>query len=211
MESRKRLLKRSRLYLILDKKTIGRQSPAAVAGKIKNTGINIIQLRDKSGDKAQILKEASLVRKALLKTKTLFIINDYLDIAKIADSDGVHLGQRDTSIEIARRILGKGKIIGISCHNLKQALDAQKRGADYIGIGPIFKTPTKPQYKAVGLRLIKEVKNKISIPFFAIGDINKDDLSKVLLSGARRVAICRAILKAKNPLFTASYFSKALH
>lgn len=211
MKSRKRLLKRSRLYLILDKKTIGRQSPAAVAGKIKDTGINIIQLRDKSGDRAEILKEASLVRKALLKTKILFIINDYLDISKIVDSDGVHLGQRDTSIEIARRILGKGKIIGISCHNLKQALDAQKRGADYIGIGPIFKTPTKPQYKAVGLRLIKEVKNKIRIPFFAIGDINKDNLRKVLLSGVRRIATCREILKSRNPYLSARYLSKALN
>lgn len=211
MESRKKLLKRSRLYLILDKKTIGRKSPAAVAGKIKDTGINIIQLRDKSGDKAAILKEALLLQRVLLKTATLFIVNDYLDIAKIADSDGVHLGQCDSSIEIARRILGKDKIIGISCHNLKQALNAQKRGADYIGIGPVFKTPTKPQYKATGLKLIKKVKNKIKIPFFAIGDINKDNLSKVLSSGAKRVAICRAILKAKNPLLTAGYFSKALH
>lgn len=211
MESRKKLLKRSRLYLILDKKTIGRKSPAAVAGKIKDTGINIIQLRDKSGDKAAILKEALLLQRVLLKTPILFIVNDYLDIAKIADSDGVHLGQCDSSIEIARRILGKDKIIGISCHNLKQALNAQKRGADYIGIGPIFKTPTKPQYKATGLKLIKKVKNKIKIPFFAIGDISKYNLSKVLSSGAKRVAICRAILKAKNPLLTGSYFSKALH
>src|SRR3989338_8695577 len=160
MESRKKRLKKSRLYLILDKKTIARGSPAVVAGKIKNTGIDIIQLRDKSGDKAQILKESSLLQKSLLKTKTLFIINDYLDIAKIAHSDGVHLGQCDTSIEIARKILGKDKIIGVSCHNLKQALNAQKRGADYIGIGPIFKTPTKPEYKAIGLRVIKQLKNK---------------------------------------------------
>ena len=210
MESRKKLLKRSRLYLILDKKTIGKGSPAAIAAKFKDTGINIIQLRDKSSDKAATLKEAFLLQKFLLKTRTLFIVNDDLDIAKIVDADGVHLGQCDSSIEIARRILGKDKIIGVSCHSLKQALNAQKRGADYIGIGPIFKTPTKPQYKAAGLKLIKEVRNKIKIPFFAIGDINKDNLSKVLSSGASRVAICRAILKAKNPLLRARYFSKAL-
>lgn len=200
MNLKKKLLKKSYLYVIIDKKTLGNRSIFNLATKIKNSRypIDIIQYRDKESEKDTIIKNASSLGKLFLDTKTIFIINDYLDIAKIVGSDGIHLGQYDISIEIARRILGKDKIIGVSCHNLREAQKAQSEGADYISIGPIFSTPTKPEYKAVGLDLIKKIKEKICIPVFAIGAINENNLTKVISQGIKRIAVCRAICKAKD-------------
>jgi thiamine-phosphate pyrophosphorylase len=212
MKSKRRLLKESRLYLIVDKKISGRRPISDIVDKIKYCGIDLIQLRDKESKKEDILKEAFILQKLLLHTKTLFIVNDYLDVAKIVGSDGLHLGQLDTSIELARGILGPDKIIGVSCHNLKQALAAQKRGADYIGLGPIFPTPTKPEIKkGIGLSLIKELRAKIKIPFFVIGNVNPNSIDKILLFGAKRLAICRAILQAKDISLAAKYFYNKLH
>jgi len=210
MNSRKTLLKESRLYLIIDKKISGQNSIFDIVSRLSGSGTDIIQFRDKGSKKEDILRNAFLIRRLLLKSKNLFIINDYLDIAKLVDSDGVHLGQCDTPIEIARRILGKDKIIGISCHNLKQALQAQTKGADYIGIGPIFATPTKPKYEPIGLDLIKVLKKKIKIPFFVIGDVNLNNINRVLSAGAERVAVCRAILQAKNMSSAIRDFSRLL-
>jgi thiamine-phosphate pyrophosphorylase len=232
MRLKKKLLEKSYLYVIVDKK-IGRNQPLSSIVKrmkllglkpevseaeylsghnlsvplrarflgresIKYCGADIIQYRDKESKKEDILKNAFLLQKSLLNTKCVFIINDYLDVAKIVNSDGIHLGQDDVSIEIARKVLGRDKIIGISCHNLKQAFAAQKRGADYIAIGPVFATSLKPEYKPIGLNLIKELKAKIKIPFFAVGGINQSNINEVRAFGAERVAVCRAILCPHN-------------
>lgn len=200
MNSKKKLLKKSCLYAIIDKKISGSRSISNIANKIKKSQalVDIIQYRDKESKKETIIKNAQGLRKLLLNSKAIFIINDYLDIAKIVRCDGVHLGQGDIPIETARRILGKDKIIGLSCHNLKQAIKAQTKGADYISIGPIFPTPTKPEYKAVGLSEIKKIKEEIGIPAFAIGGINENNLKEVLLQGIERIAVCRAVCEAKN-------------
>lgn len=198
MKSKKELLKKSRLYLIIDKKTCGQKGLLEAATKIKNLAPDIIQLRDKISAKAAILKDAYSLRQLLAKSKTLFIINDYLDIARITDADGIHLGQEDCSIKLARKILGKDKIIGLSCHSLKQAIEAQKQGADYIGIGPIFKTPTKPATSPIGLKIIRKIGRKLKIPFFAIGGIDKNNIKKVVAFGAKRVAVTRAADQARD-------------
>lgn len=212
MKSKKKLLKKSLLYLILDRKQAGSSfSLYSIARKIKDSDIDIIQFRDKISKKEIIIRDVFTLRKLLSGSKAIFIVNDYLDIAKIVDSDGVHLGQQDMSLKVARKVLGPDKIIGISCHNLKQAFAAEKGGADYIGIGPLFPTPTKPEYKAIGLKTIKKLKNKIKIPFFVIGDINLSNIEKVVSSGARRVAVCRAILNARNIPFAVRRFSTVLH
>ncbi|MDP3731546.1 MAG: thiamine phosphate synthase [Candidatus Omnitrophota bacterium] len=211
MSWKKRLLKESRLYVIVDKTVSGRRPIFNIVNNIKDTGAGIIQLRDKESKKESILKEAYKLRQLLTGTKTIFIINDYIDIAKIADSDGIHLGQNDLSVHTARQLLGKDKIIGVSCHNLNQAIRAQKNGADYISIGPIFSTPTKPEYKAVGLDLIKKVKKAMHIPFFVIGGINEHNITSVMSEGIKKVAICRAICRAKDILFTIKKLSKILH
>ncbi|MBU3958625.1 MAG: thiamine phosphate synthase [Candidatus Omnitrophica bacterium] len=189
MNSKKKLLEKSGLYVIIDKE-VWRRRPKFSDTKIKDLPVDIIQLRDKISDKETVLKDALRLRRALSNTGIIFIINDYLDIARLIDSDGVHLGQDDLPIGIARRLLGKDKIIGVSCHSLKQAKSAEVQGADYISIGPVFSTPTKPEYKPVGLGLIREISQKIKIPFFAVGGINEKNIGKVLDAGAKRIAVC---------------------
>ncbi|MDD5108971.1 MAG: thiamine phosphate synthase [Candidatus Omnitrophica bacterium] len=211
MKSRKHLLKKSQLYLILDKPTLGRRSleniySAAWAGKI-----GLIQLRDKQGIKSDVLDLAIKLSRCLSRSKTLFIVNDYIDIAVASGADGLHLGQDDLPVKEARKILGQDKIIGISCHNLAQALKAQREGANYIGIGPVYSTATKPEYKPIGLRVLQQLKDKIKIPYFAIGDIHLGNIGEVIAAGARRIAVCRAILKANNPKMAADEFYKKLN
>lgn len=202
MKSKKELLKESRLYLIVDKDVCSHTPLVKIINKIKDKGVNIVQFRDKDSKKEDILENAREFRKLLLNTPNIFIINDYLDVAKIVDSDGIHLGQNDLSLQRVRRILGKDKIIGVSCHNLSQAIIAQANGADYISIGPIFRTPTKPKAKPIGLELLKEIRKNIKIPFFAIGGINLNNIETVLSYGAKGIAVCRAICKARNPFET---------
>lgn len=210
MNLKKGLLKRLRLYVILDRAALRGKPPEETAAKIKNSGVGIIQLRDKASGKDIILKEAQALGKALLKSRVLFLVNDYLDVAKIADCDGIHLGQNDSSVEIARKILGEEKVIGISCHNLAQAFKAKEDGADYVSIGPVFPTPLKPNKRAVGLDLIRKIQEKIKIPCFAIGGINEKNTAKVLKAGIKRIVVCRAICEAKNPLSAAKQLSKAI-
>jgi len=159
-------------------------------------GVKVVQYRDKNKSTLDLYKEATLLRS--ICKKVIFIINDRLDIALAVGADGVHLGQEDIPYAYARKLLGREKIIGLSTHSLKQALFAEKLGADYISVGPVFATPTKPEYKAVGLSLIRKVKNKIRVPFVAIGGINFNNLKGVLNAGASRIAIVRAICKARS-------------
>lgn len=211
MNLKKKLLKESRLYVIVDKEVSGHRPIFNIVSKIIDSGADIIQLRDKASKKESLLKEAYKLRRLLINTKTIFIINDHVDIAKIVDSNGIHLGQNDLALGIARRLLGKDKIIGKSCHNLKQAIEAQKSGADYISIGPIFSTPTKPEYKAIGLDLIKKLKEAIHIPFFVIGGINESNINDILSLGLKRVAVCRAVCQAKNISLAAKKLYKILY
>ena len=211
MKSKKKLLKKSRLYLILDKKTCRNKPLTLIAARFKDSKVDIIQLRDKRSNRGSVLKAAMKLNKIFKATKKIFIINDYPDIAKIADCDGVHLGQGDWPVKKARKLLGRNKIIGVSCHNLKQAKKAQSEGADYIGIGPVFATKTKPDYLPIGLSVVNALKGRINIPYFAIGDIKKDNINSIVKQGAKRAAVCRAILEAKDYKKAARVIYTALH
>jgi len=116
----------------------------------------------------------------------------------LSGSDGIHLGQEDMSIESARKILGKNKIIGVSCHCLEEAKLAQRRGADYISFGPVFKTPLKKKRRAIGLRELGEIKKKIKIPFFIIGGIGIEEMKGMRPLKIKRIAVCRAVCQSKN-------------
>ncbi len=210
MISKKNLLKKSRLYLIVDKNNLSGRPLIKAINLIKESAVDIIQLRNKTSEKPQILKEATKISNILREKNILFIVNDHADIARISDSDGVHLGQNDASIETARRILGYDKIIGVSCQSLKQAILAQNKGADYIGIGPIFKTKTKPDEKPIGPGLIKTLKKKIRIPVFAIGGISLSNLNLILSSGIKTIAVSSAILSTPNIPSTVNQFSQRL-
>jgi thiamine-phosphate pyrophosphorylase len=209
MRLRRKRLKESRLYALIDKDTV-KEPALTLAKRLGKSGVDIVQLRDKNSPRVSILKEAISIAQALKNTRTIFIVNDYPEIAKLSGSDGLHIGQFDITLKKARKILGKDRLIGVSCSNLKQALKAQKSGADYIGIGPVFKTPVKAGCAAIGLKSIKNLSQKIKIPVFAIGNINRNNLEKITSCGLKRVAVCRALLKSKDMPEAAAYFRAKL-
>lgn len=186
------------LYVILDKAACSESDLVKAAEDIIKGGAEVIQLRDKISDDKTLYSLGQNILKLTQKYGIPLIINNRVDLAAAINANGVHLGQNDIPIEVARKLLGKNKIIGCSTHSLVQALGAQEEGADYIGVGPIFSTPTKPDYKAVGLNLIKEVKNKINIPFVAIGGIDHKNIRDVLLAGAKAIAVVRAAVAQKE-------------
>jgi len=162
-------------------------------------GIDIIQFRIKNTPFEKALDTGKAIKNLLKGREALFIVNDDVGLALSLDSDGIHLGQSDTPPEKARAILGRKKIIGLSTHSVSQMKLAAKKDIDYISVGPVFPTPTKPDYEAVGLELVKIAANQIHIPFVAIGGIDESNIKEVVLAGAKRIAVVRAILSSDNP------------
>lgn len=182
-----------KLYVILDRELLIGKDLVDIAKELISGGVDLIQYRDKISTQDEIIKNAEELRKLNFP----IIINDYPYIAKRVDALGVHLGQGDMDIKSARKIL-PDKTIGRSTHNLKEAIQAQEDGADYIGIGPVFPTTTKKGAVPIGLEVLKEVAKKIDIPVFAIGGITLDNIDSVLATGIERVAIASAILCSDN-------------
>jgi thiamine-phosphate pyrophosphorylase len=182
------------LYLITDR-IISGLSLTEIAKQAISAGIRLIQLREKNMSRRELYKEAISIRALTMQYHITFIINDYVDIALTVNADGVHLGQEDMPIKEVRKILGKNKIIGISTHSLKQAIDAQRSGADYIGFGPIFKTTTKDAGNPKGVKPLIEIKKHIKIPVVAIGGITVENAFLALKAGADAVAVVSGILK----------------
>jgi thiamine-phosphate pyrophosphorylase len=162
-------------------------------------GIDLIQLRAKNFSTAEIEKLARELRSTTTRHGLPLVINDHPEIARNVRAEGVHLGQDDMSIADARKIVGAGCAIGKSTHSLGQAIRAFYEGADYIGFGPLFATPTKPDYQPIGLGEIGKVHDAVRIPIFCIGGIKLDNLPKVLEAGAQRVVIVSGLLQATDP------------
>ncbi|MEA1965233.1 MAG: thiamine phosphate synthase [Candidatus Aerophobetes bacterium] len=194
-------LKRRRdltLYIITDSHLIGEDFEQKIK-EVVSSGASVIQLREKNLPRSSFLKRAIRVRKIIPSKKTLFIVNDRVDIAVASQADGVHLGQEDLPLKDARKILEEDKIIGISTHSLKEALKAEKEGADYIAIGPIFPTSTKASADLPkGTEIISQIKEAVNIPVVAIGGINEKNVERVLRAGADGVAVISAIFKEKD-------------
>lgn len=191
-------LSRSRLYGILDLSYVeirdsGKMVEAMIAG-----GVDLIQLRAKGHAPAEIAKIAADLHRVAAEGGVPLIINDHPEIARIVAAEGVHLGQDDMPIAEARKIAGANCMVGKSTHSVGQAIRAFYEGADYIGFGPIFATPTKPDYPPVGLEEIQKVHDAVRIPIFCIGGIKLDNLPDVIEAGARRVVIVSALLQAGN-------------
>ena len=182
------------MYLITDRGISG-LSHSAIVKQAISAGIGIIQLREKHLPKKDIFHEASVIRALTRKKRVRFIINDYVDIALAVDADGIHLGQDDLPVFEARKILGREKIIGISTHTLKQAIDAEASGADYIGFGPVFTTTSKDTVRPKGLKALREISKHIKIPVVAIGGIKADDMQNVIGAGADAVAVASGVLR----------------
>jgi len=174
-------------------------------------GVDIIQLREKNGKESEVLKLAQEIKKLIYNTDILFIINDRLDLALAADADGVHLGQDDLPLDQARKISPTGFLIGLSTHSIEQGKEGINSSADYLGIGPVFQTPTKPNYKVAGLEYVEWAnKNSIDKPFFAIGGINETNVDKVINAGASKIAVVRAIMSSENPRQSAEEIKKVI-
>ncbi|WP_434297958.1 thiamine phosphate synthase [Clostridium sporogenes] len=183
------------LYLITDRRFLkGRELKKVVEDAILG-GVTIVQVREKDVSTREFYNVAKEVKEVTDHYKVPIIINDRLDIAQAIDAHGVHLGQKDMHLNIARRILGKDKIIGISVGNIKEALEAENNGADYLGIGTIFPTGSKKDVDAIiGIDGLSKIKNNISIPSVAIGGINKTNFKDVLNTGIEGISVISAIL-----------------
>jgi len=211
MNIKKYLLEKRKLYLVTnsDKFNSDDEFLDRVALALKS-GVDIIQLREKNRPAKEIIELGYRIRELASSFSALFIVNDRIDIAKIVHADGVHLGQDDVSYKAAREILGDEPIIGISTHCPDDALRAVKDGADYIGVGPVFKTPTKPGRVPVGLEYVKWAAENVNIPFFAIGSIDVDNVGEVINAGAKRIAVVRAIMNSENPVKNIETFKAKL-
>jgi len=162
-------------------------------------GADIIQLRDKKSSKREILAKAYALRELTSKYGVTFIVNDHIDIALAVDADGVHLGQDDLPLREARKVVGRDKIIGISTHHIEEARQAEREGADYIGVGPIFPTQTKEDVVSpVTTHYVKQVAEEIGIPFVAIGGIKLHNVDQVLAAGAARICAVSDIVGADD-------------
>ncbi|KGG16297.1 MULTISPECIES: thiamine phosphate synthase [unclassified Prochlorococcus] len=162
-------------------------------------GVTMIQYRCKEGTDLESFSIAKEISDICKKHESLFIVNDRLDIALATDADGIHLGQEDLPVEIARNILGAEKLIGQSTHSLEQIEIATNKSFDYLGIGPIFKTNSKPGENELGVDFLKDIASQVSIPWFAIGGVNSTNIIEVNNAGAKRIAVINAIMESKDP------------
>jgi thiamine-phosphate pyrophosphorylase len=195
LKLKKKIKLDSPLYVITDS-SFG-HSHLEIMREASKAGARIFQLRDKNLSPKELLKEAQKLSKYAKAHGLTFIVNDHPDIAVKVGSDGVHLGARNARREM-RDAKDKGLIIGISASTLKEALKAQALGADYIGFGPVFGTPIKPGVKSTGIKALKEVMKRVTIPVVAIGGIDKHNIRQVLSTGCDKVAVIRAVAGAKN-------------
>ena len=192
-------LSRSRLYGILDLGYVERGRASDVAEALMTGGVDLLQLRAKDYPAREIVKLAGELREITARHGVPLIINDHPEIARELQAEGLHLGQDDRSIAEAREIVGAECAVGKSTHNIDQAIRAFYEGADYIGFGPLFATPTKPDYPPIGLDEVGRVHDAVRLPIFCIGGIKLDNLPKVIEAGARRVVIVSGLLQANDP------------
>ncbi|MCP4176991.1 MAG: thiamine phosphate synthase [bacterium] len=185
------------LYGITCERFSNGRSNVECVKQMVDAGVKIIQYRNKNSEIDKKLREAETISKICKSNGVVFIVNDHIDIALAVDADGVHLGQNDFDIQFAKSILGPNKIIGRSTHSPKQAEKAVSEGADYIGVGPIFKTTTKDT-APVSLKYLEYAVKNIKIPFIAIGGIKEHNLDDVLNYGAERVSLVSEIVGAEN-------------
>jgi len=185
------------LCLILDEDLLPVE-PAQAMTEALAAGVRFFQYRSKTRSRRHIYEQAQKIAEMAKRSEALFIVNDHADIAIAVGADGVHLGQDDLPIEAARKLVGSGTILGISTHSSKEARDAERAGADYIGFGPIFSTTTKDAGMTQGTAGLAAIRQIISIPVIAIGGIDHKRVGDVMKAGADGVAVISAIISAPD-------------
>lgn len=188
------------LYLVTDRGlSRGRSTRDIVESGIRG-GVTCVQLREKTATTREFIREALGIKDLLASRNVPLIINDRLDVALAVGAEGVHLGQKDMSLEMARTIAGDRMIIGISVESVEDAVTAAEGGADYLGVSPIFATPTKVDTApALGLEGLAEIRRTVTLPLVAIGGLSSDNAGAVIRSGADGVAVVSAIVAAEDP------------
>jgi thiamine-phosphate pyrophosphorylase len=188
------------LYLVTDRGlSLGRSTVDIVAAAVAG-GVTCVQLREKNCGTRQFVAEARAVRELLAGTNVPLIINDRLDVALAVKADGVHLGQTDMDIDDARRLVGRDMLIGISAECVEDAVRAEAKGADYVGISPVFSTPTKTDTApALGLDGVARIRAAVSLPLVGIGGIGPGNAAQVIQAGCDGVAVVSAIVSAPDP------------
>lgn len=195
---RRELVGDVRLYLVMDASDQKRDYAAFLADVIE-AGVGMVQLRDKDLTDNQLIAKARIFAQACRDNGALFIVNDRVDVALLSGADGVHLGQDDAAPDDVRKIAGNDFIIGVSTHTPEQIDSANKTNADYIGVGPIHETPTKPGRPAVGLDLVRYAARASQKPFFPIGGLDASNAAEVIDAGAQSISVLRAISSASDP------------
>ncbi|MBV9802158.1 MAG: thiamine phosphate synthase [Solirubrobacterales bacterium] len=193
MTERRQRLQAARLYLVCDE-----QRDEFLAAVLR-AGVDVVQLRMKDAADAEIVAAARRFAHAAAQHGALFILNDRPDLVAETGADGVHVGQDDMSVADARRVVGADLLVGLSTHTPEQVDAANALDLDYIGVGPVHVTPTKPGRAAVGLELVSYAAEHATVPFFAIGGIAPDNLDAVRSAGAERIAVVRALTEAAEP------------
>jgi len=187
------------LYAIVDPLDTGRD-PAALAAALLRGGARLVQLRWPGASARELLAAALAIRPLARSAGALFLVNDRPDVARAAEAEGVHLGQDDLPVAAARRVLGAGRLIGVSTHDPGQARAAEAAGADYLGVGPVYATATKPDALAPrGLALVSAVRAAVRCPLVAIGGITPETAAAVRAAGADAVAMIGALVRAPDP------------
>jgi thiamine-phosphate pyrophosphorylase len=195
---RRARLAAARLYLVCDSTPGGRELPGVLRAAIAG-GVDVVQLREQHLDDERLIAVAREAGELCRRLGALFVVNDRPDIALAAGADGVHVGQQDMPVAEVRELVGPDVLIGLSTHAPREIDAPAAARADYIGVGPVHATPTKPGRDAVGLELVRHAAAHAPGPFFAIGGIDADNVAAVIAAGARRVAVVRAIADARDP------------
>ena len=187
------------LYIILDPSVCAERSLTDVLREAATAGARLFQYRNKSASMKEAYAEVRILRKVALDVGVTFIVNDRCDLALAVDADGVHLGQEDLPLDLARKVMGPDKLIGISTHNPNQVREATVGKPDYLGFGPIFKPGSKQDHDPmVGLDGLRAMRKLTMLPVFAIGGIQIDQTAEVIGAGANGVAVISAILRAPD-------------
>ena len=211
---RKRIgnLPESLLYLLTPPHIIDPDILIPLTIQTLRAGADIIQFRNKQSATRDLIEVGRRLCDAVHTEGGIFLVNDRVDVAMATGADGVHLGQEDLPISWARRILGpqEGMMIGVSTHSLDQALTAESEGADYVGFGPIFTTPAKSGWQPLGTGFFKDLNQRLSIPYFAIGGIDLSNIERVIKAGASRVALCNGVFGEKEVAKTTTLIKKRL-
>lgn len=196
--------RRYSLYLVADRDSAGKRSIERIVARAIAGGVTIVQYRDKDGGTRKMVERGKKLRAMTRKAGIPLIINDRIDVALAIDADGAHVGQDDLPAPLARKILGPEKILGVSAKTVAQARQAEKDGANYLGVGDIFGTQSKADAgKPIGLRAVRRIVRSVRIPVVGIGAVSTQNAAQVIEAGADGIAVISAIVQAPDPMLAA--------